>query len=317
MGDLSFGEDFGMIRNGRTHEFAEMLGNYMRMLALVSAVPWFKTLYRILPINMAVKKEGMTFLKCTVDRFEERYKEGTDREDLTKYLLLPDPKTNISLTKEEVGQESVIVVVAGSDTSSVCLNYLFYYLLQDRQKFLKMQAEVDSLWDGHSQLDGQKFSPAQAPYMNGAINESLRLDPPDPNGNQRRTPKGGHDVNGTFIPEHTQVSIHKWTIQRDERNFSRGSEFIPERWISADERERLKLPNHNSKAFMPFGVGQYACVGKPLALLEMRLFLVILLKRLDIKLAPSFKRAEYEAGIKSNLTLLKGSIPVLVTERRI
>ena len=315
MGELSFGDDFGMIRNGRTHEFAAGLGKYMRMLALTAAVPWFKTLYRILPINREVKKVGLSFMKSTADRLQERLKQEKDYNDLTKYLVLPDPKTNISLTREQVGQESIIVVVAGSDTSSVCLTYLFYHLLQDRQKFLKLQTEVDSLWDGDSELDGQKLSPLQAPYMNGAINESLRINPPDPNGNQRRTPKGGYDVNGTVIPEHTQVSIHKWTVQRDERNFSRGTEFTPERWISAEDRVRLKLQNHNSKAFMPFGVGQYACVGKPLALLEMRLFLVVLLKRLNIQLASSFNPTEFEEGIKSNLTLLKGSIPVNVTER--
>lgn len=317
MGDLSFGKDFGMVKNGRMHPFAAMLGKYMRMLALVSAVPWFKTLYTILPIGRELKQEALTFMKGTVDRFEERYQRGADRHDLTSYLLLPDPKTNVALTKEQIGQESVVIVVAGSDTSSVCLTYLFYYLLQDRQKLSKLQAEVDGLWDGHSELDGQKLGSSRAPYLNGAINESLRINPPDPNGNQRRIPKGGHNVNGTVIPEQTQVSIHKWSIQRDERNFSRPLEFIPERWVSDENREQLKIQNHNTKAFMPFGVGQYACVGKPLALLEMRLFLVVLLKRLDIWLAPSFNQTEFEDGIRSNLTLLKGSIPVIVTERRL
>jgi tryprostatin B 6-hydroxylase len=285
------------------------------MLAPIQAVPWAKTLYRILPVNKQVKSEGLVFAKTTFDRFEERYKRGTDRDDLTTYLLLPDPKTNISMTKKEVGQESIIVVVAGSDTSSICLTYLLYYILQDREKYLKLQAEVDSLWDGHGEIDGQKLTPSQAPYINGAINESLRMDPPDPNGNQRSTPKGGHIVDGTFIPEHTQVSVHKWSIQRDERNFSRPLEFIPERWISEGERERLKIQNHDPKAFMPFGVGQYACVGKPLALLEMRLFLLIVLRRLDFKLAPSFNKTAFEDGVKSYLTLLKGSIPVTVKER--
>ena len=47
---------------------------------------------------------------------------------------------------------------------------------------------------------------ASAEYMNGAINESLRLYPPGPNGMQRTVPSGGQMIQGELVPENTQVS---------------------------------------------------------------------------------------------------------------
>jgi cytochrome P450 len=42
--------------------------------------------------------------------------------------------------------------------------------------------------------------------------------------------------------------------------------------VSEEERNHMRITNHNVKGFIPFGAGQYSCVGKQLALVKMRLF---------------------------------------------
>lgn len=67
-------------------------------------------------------------------------------------------------------------------------------------------------------------APAFAPYMDGYINEALRLNPPALAGMQRRTPPQGIIVDGKLIPGNTQLSVHTHAIQRDERYFSKPNE---------------------------------------------------------------------------------------------
>jgi cytochrome P450 len=57
-------------------------------------------------------------------------------------------------------------------------------------------------------------------------------------------------------------------------------EFIPERWST---RSNLVL---RRDAYVPFGSGAYACIGKQLALTELRLTIADLVMRFDISLAP-------------------------------
>lgn len=220
------------------------------------------------------------------------------------------------MTKPELFDESISVVTAGSDTTSICLTFALYYLLKDREAYSKLVKEVDSLWDGHSPLNGKMLVPSQAPYLEGVINESLRLAEPDPNGNQRQTPRGGFLLNGKHIPEYTQLSIHKWSMQRYEKNFSKSHEFIPERWISDEERTRLDISQHNVKGFIPFGAGQYGCVGKQLALVEMRLFLVGFLRRLDISPSPAYDLTQFPEQTTSHLTLITPPLPALIKKRK-
>ncbi|KIX98606.1 uncharacterized protein Z520_05907 [Fonsecaea multimorphosa CBS 102226] len=318
MGDLGFGEDFGMIEgtNEESLKWAGLLHSYMRMLSIIRPVPWFKELYKWLPIDRERKRNGLDFVRFTAKRFEARYQRGQAAGgDIFEYLLQPDPKSGLQLNKSQVAEEAIVVVVGGSDTSSICMTFALYYLLVNPDKYKRAQEEVDSLWDGVSEdLDGQQLVPARAPYLNAIINESLRLAEPDPNGNQRSTPKGGAMVNGMFIPESTQLSIHKWTMQRSERNFTNALEFLPERWID-EEREAHGIRNHNTKAYIPFGAGVYSCVGKPLALLEMRLFLTRFMRKLELEPARNYDLERYPWEVTSSLTLMKAALPVLVRKR--
>ncbi|KIM94681.1 hypothetical protein OIDMADRAFT_95520, partial [Oidiodendron maius Zn] len=308
MGYLSFGQDFGMVSgtsSGASQEWAQKLGDYMRTASLIRPIPWFKNLYNILPIDSKGKSGGRRFVDMTMSRFEDRYIRGSEAgADIFHYLLQPDPKTGMALSKFQVAEESVIIVTAGSDTTSITMTFALYYLLKTPEAYARLVEEVDLIWDGRTSLEGRMLGPSQAPYLNAVINESLRIAHPDPNGNQRSTPKGGYMINGKYIPELTQLSVHKWSMQRDESSFTKAHEFIPERWISDEERSRFEITNHNVRAWIGFGGGLYGCVGKPLALVEMRLFIVGFLRRLDIAPCPNYDLSRFPRETTSTLTLV-------------
>ena len=64
------------------------------------------------------------------------------------------------------------------------------------------------------------------------------------------------------------------------RAFSRPNDFIPERWTTQPE---LVL---NKNAFFPFSMGKFACIGKQLALNELRTVICKMVLEFDVEFAP-------------------------------
>jgi cytochrome P450 len=54
------------------------------------------------------------------------------------------------------------------------------------------------------------------------------------------------------------VNISHWSAYRSERNFSRPTEFLPERWLGEDPQFATDVKD----AFQPFSVGPQSCIGK-------------------------------------------------------
>jgi len=277
-------------------------------------VPWLGPLFKLLPVPKDKKQDTLAFYSFAKDRFNKRKAKGTDRADVFSYLLDRDDESGKVLRPKEVEAESRIVIIAGANSTGLSLAFCGFHLFTNPKTYKKLRQEVDSIWDGVSPIDGLTLGPDRAPYLNACIWESLRLKPPGPNGMQRRTPANGHMVAGKWIPPETQLSVHAWTMQRDERFYTRANEFIPERWL---DNERPADWIHDTRAYIPFSVGQLSCVGKQLALLEMRLFWTTLLKKFDWELSPTFDPVQFEKDCKSNLTLTKGRLPVKVIARKL
>lgn len=151
------------------------------------------------------------------------------------------------------------------------------------------------------------------PYLNAVINESLRMVPPAPNGNQRTTPKGGCLVDGKYVPENTQVHSQPTFMAHDARSFTHPGLFAPERWI---DEERNPQWSHDSRSFIPFSAGQYICPGKALAYLEMRLFLAHVLRDFEFDMSQSFDHAGFWLGLQSYMGYIKKPLPLTVRRRQ-
>jgi cytochrome P450 len=88
-------------------------------------------------------------------------------------------------------------------------------------------------------------------------------------------------------------------------------DFLPERWFS---RPDLIL---RKDAFMAFGFGTYSCAGKPLALLQLRMVLAMIVKRFEISVPPG-KEEEFQrfADDQSDcFTIHLNALPLLLKER--
>jgi cytochrome P450 len=66
---------------------------------------------------------------------------------------------------------------------------------------------------------------------------------------------------------------------------------------------------------MPFNYGPGNCIGRAVAMSEMRAVLAILVRRFDIRLAPGFKPSTWEEGLVDGYILARNTLPVIMRER--
>jgi tryprostatin B 6-hydroxylase len=171
---------------------------------------------------------------------------------------------------------------------------------------------------------------ASLTHLNGVINEALRLYPVVPTATYRKAPPEGISIGETFIPGGTDVWTPQYAIGRSEEIFPEPNRFLPERWY--------KYPNmvKDSTAFAPFligtcnyicswlewlltwcSAGPYSCIGKPLALQNLRSTISKIVCTFDISFPPGEDASSFERGIRDRWVLGVPALQLLLSKRTV
>jgi cytochrome P450 len=93
--------------------------------------------------------------------------------------------------------------------------------------------------------------------------------------------------------------------------------FWPGRWLVAEGLE--SPPNgfvHNTAAFTPFSYGPANCVGKSLAMQEMRMVICLMMQKLDVRKADGYDvETRWENDLQDFFVSKRGCFPVHITRR--
>ncbi|KAL6277583.1 hypothetical protein ACE6H2_021184 [Prunus campanulata] len=147
----------------------------------------------------------------------------------------------------------MVILLAGTDTSSVTLEWALSHLLNNPHVLRKARAELDAQLDQEHLVDEQNIS--KLPYLQSIISETLRLCPAAP----MLLPHFAADdctIGGFDVPRGTMVLVNAWAIHRDPQLWDDPEMFKPERFKSGEDL---------SHKLMPFGMGRRACPGAGLA----------------------------------------------------
>ncbi|QBZ53332.1 hypothetical protein PoMZ_09009 [Pyricularia oryzae] len=197
-----------------------------------------------------------------------RKREGERTQDMT----LPELETTASA-----------LIMAGSETTATSLAGITFLLLTHPRTLEKLVDEVRSSFESSHDID--MVSVQNLRYMSAVINEGLLIYPPVPTGIPRRVGEGGGVFLDRFAPENTLVQVWHWAVFHSPQNFALPDSFIPERWLDQDPR----FANDKKDAFQPFSVGPRSCIGRNLALAEMRLILARIIWDFDLTLNQNSK----------------------------
>ncbi|TFK52929.1 cytochrome P450 [Heliocybe sulcata] len=271
IGDLGFGKQFGMLdSDGTSQQALYRLSKAKAFQVLFSTVPWLFTLLgQTVPF---VRSERKKWDQYCLSMLMDKQQNKSGFSDILSHLVDPDRRksTDPRVDQRSLTSDVELAILAGSDTSSSALGSSVFLLGTHPEKLALLQEELRDKELTNKCLVGCKI-------LEGVINEALRLFPPVPSGMTRCTPQEGMMIAGKWIPGDVDVWTPTYTIFRDERCFMKPYEFIPERWSSQPELVRRK------DAFVPFSTGAYNCAGKQLAMMELRLMLVLLVKTFDIR----------------------------------
>ncbi|KAL2783866.1 benzoate 4-monooxygenase cytochrome P450 [Aspergillus keveii] len=307
MGDLAFGKSFNMLAGGGDHYFVSMIHENMRYVGHLGPLVWLFPLFSRIPV---LNWEILRFWRFVAGQIAERRKNPPSSPDVFHWILegygdsINTPKGMLALEAE-----AELVIVAGSDTTAATLTNTTFELIRNPGQVTKLRAELNSLNKDIADVTPEDL--VKLPHLNAIINETLRLYPPVPSGVQRKTVPEGLRIGETLIPPETIVQVPFYTLLRDERYFAHPEEFIPERWTSRPDLI------HDSSVFIPFSAGAYSCVGKQLALMELRWVLTTVVSQFDMEFLPGFDQQAFIDGSEDTFTLVCEPLPVRFSKRKV
>ncbi|KAI0412150.1 cytochrome P450 [Xylaria grammica] len=306
MGELAFGHSFEMLETTKEHDAIRLLNSGASGLSFKFPA-WF---FRLLVGIPGVIKDWWVFIQYCVEQLDNRIKAKGDVKDIMGYLLKHfNGQIPTGLDRALLEGDSQLIIVAGSDTTSTTLATIFRYLAQYPHHVGLLRAEIDPLQTSElGEYAYTDLSPLK--HLNGVINEALRLFPPVPSILPRLTPPEGLDIGGTFIPGNTTVSCPQFVIGRSSQSYASPDEFIPERWYSQPELIR------DESGFAPFSAGNYNCIGRSLALLNIRAVIARIVANYDIRSTPVENLTAYDDGMKEHFTLVPPKLNLSFVKRR-
>ncbi len=221
---------------------------------------------------------------------------ASERRDLLQMLVtaVDTEGKGGKLTEEEVRDQLVTLFLAGHETTAHALSWTWLALAENPDVEAKLHEELDRV------LAGRAPTVADAlPYTEKVVSEALRMYPPV-YGIARRA-KEDVTIGSFTVPRGSEVMLWVYMTHHDPRWYPEPSEFRPERFDA-------ELPKF---AYLPFGGGPRACIGKSFAMMEARLLLATLAQRYRLRLA---RGERVELAPRITLTPRRG-MKMIVSDR--
>ncbi|KAK7908744.1 hypothetical protein PG985_016047 [Apiospora marii] len=183
--------------------------------------------------------EYVRFMRAYIARFvakvkEQRAASDTKPEESTDRYVFLDQLIDTGEPDDVIRDQLLSIFVAGRDTTTSALTYLFFELSRRPDIVRKLRDEIAALPTADPTWEQLK----NMQYLQMAIKEALRLNPPvalNAREAVRDTvlPRGG-GPDGTqpvFVPKGTNVRYQPWCMQRRRDLYGEDAEeFRPERW---------------------------------------------------------------------------------------
>jgi cytochrome P450 len=201
----------------------------------------------------------------------------------------------------------VSFMLAGRDTVASALTAFFLLLSDHPEVAAAIRDEVSRVAGDDGDEPGFGML-KDMHYVHAALYESMRLFPPVQFDSKFAA---GDDTlpDGTAVSKGTRVTYHAYAMGRMESVWgSDCAEFRPERWL----REGQFVPVSPYR-YPVFQAGVRVCVGKDLALMEMKAVIVAVVRTFDVEtVGRSSRRPKFAPGLTATFA---GGLPVRVRRR--
>eukprot|EP01117_Protostelium_nocturnum_P019304 TRINITY_DN8338_c0_g1_i1.p1 TRINITY_DN8338_c0_g1~~TRINITY_DN8338_c0_g1_i1.p1 ORF type:complete len:513 (-),score=140.07 TRINITY_DN8338_c0_g1_i1:135-1673(-) len=230
-------------------------------------------------------KEAASIIdKFALEMVEERKKDLRNEVDLLSLYLKMKDENGDPYSAQQVRDAVINLVLAGRDTTSQTLSWIFYYLIRDKSHLQKLRSEIKEVLGNESvSYDNYKG----LVYSMAVFHETLRLHPPVPKAFKQALKDDQLPNGGPFVKAGEWVRWSDWVMARDPNIWgSDCGEFKPERWINEDGT----LKRINQWKFHAFNGGPRLCIGQNLASFQTVATMAMILRNFEL----SFEEGWYE-----------------------
>ncbi|PPJ60883.1 hypothetical protein CBER1_11207 [Cercospora berteroae] len=267
--------------------FLEPSGRVVTVMAAAFLAP-LSVIRLILP---RATKEFMTHSESSLNRALEMVRwrrAASGRTTSSEHAPERTPQTNLldamimanNLPDEKMAAQLITYMLAGNETTSATATWAVGMLALHPECQRLLRSEVtDALRPmierGVMEISSLGPMLERLPYLNGVVNEALRLYPTIPL--TSRTAVRDTHILGQFVPKGTTLYISPWQRQRDPKVWGADAEiFRPERWIldetGPDGLRRINQ-GHNLYDLITFIHGPKNCIGQRFAKAGLRCLL--------------------------------------------
>ncbi|CAN4114383.1 unnamed protein product [Withania somnifera] len=294
---FSFGLDPGCL------ELSLPLSHFSIQRAM-AASPLIWKMKRLLDIGTEKKLRGaienIDVLAREVIRQKRKLGYSNHQDLLSRFMTIVD---------NEVYLRDIVIsfILAGRDTVASALTSIFWLLTSHPDVELRIRQETSCVIQQDQEF--QKFEQLnEMHYLNAVIHESMRLYPPV----QFDSKFASQDdvfPDGTFVGKNARVTYHVFAMGRMENIWGQDyMEFKPERWL-----ENGTFSQQSPFKYPVFQGGIRVCLGKELALMEMKCVVASMLQHFDVRAVADSRDLRFDPGLTATV---RGGLPVVVRRRR-
>lgn len=203
----------------------------------------------------------------------DRRASGQSHPDLLQRLLDARDEDGSALTDVEIRDQLLTLFIAGHETTSHALTWTLYLLSQHPEVEAELRREL------RETLGGRPPRYDDLPnltYTRMVFDEAMRLFPPAYT--VARRAEADTVIGNWEVPKGAEVIVWIYRAHRLERVWPEPERFDPERFRPEASAARPKC------AYLPFGAGPRACIGKVFAQVEGQLLLASLLQQFHFEL---------------------------------
>jgi cytochrome P450 len=248
-------------------------GFIVRQIVQPYMIPWFR---------ISGQSERYQRIRAAADRIVSDYVEARKLErsgdvdaDILEYMLSsPSADGGPAMSTEQILIEILQLLVAGNETSSTSLSWTMYLLARHPEVARAMRDEIRGAFTG-GPIGFDALH--RLPYTLQVLDEATRLYPAfwmiD------RTAVADDEIQGIHIPAGITVVPYIYGTHRNPAHWSDPEAFDPGRFSREATKQRHPF------AHIPFGGGPRVCVGANMAMMQMLLILVSIVRDYDFALA--------------------------------
>lgn len=230
--------------------------------------------------------KGRRYLKSYFSSLIEERKENPG-DDLFSRLCLARGEDGEQYTDEEIIDHLIFVLMASHDTTAITLTFASYFLAKHPEWQEKLRQEIQNLASDISEPNAlRKLS-----GMSLVIKETLRIHPPLTQVLRKLTKD--FTINDIDIPKNTVVACVMQMSHIDERIWTAPENFDPDRF-NTTRKEDKKCPF----SYAPFGAGPHHCIGYAFADMQIKLVLMEILSRFELKVEATYEPPIREVPLK-------------------